>query len=96
MLLFLQTAQAHVQLFEKHIRSLKSQIDTAGADGSHSSSSTESWRHVVSDLESLLESANKVSSSLSHCLTVFIQQEEVSTIIYKMQKFSVIIKINVR
>lgn len=73
-----QTAQAYVQLFEKSVKSIKSKIEEIGTDnGKKAASALESWKYLTSDLEALLENANKVSSSLSHCLTIFIQQEEV-------------------
>lgn len=70
-----QTAQAHVHLFEKCIKSLKLRLDGASSgNGQRADTSVESWRP---EIENMLDCANKVSFSLSHCLTVFIQQEEV-------------------
>ena len=80
-----------MQLFEKSVKSFKSKIEEVGTDnGKKAASALESWRHITSDLDALLENANKVSSSLSHCLTIFIQQEEVrkslSTVLLLLSK----------
>lgn len=74
-----------MQLFDKSVKSLKLKIEEVGTNnGQKATSALESWRYIASDLDALLENANKVSSSLSHCLTVFIQQEEVCKLLFKL------------
>ncbi|GFT99281.1 oxysterol-binding protein-related protein 1 [Nephila pilipes] len=60
----LQTAQAHLQLFEKN----------------------EPLKKCCNDIVILVDSARKVSSTLSHCLLLFTQQEEVRMLQLKQQQ----------
>lgn len=79
-----QTAQAHVQLFEKYVKSLKSKVEEV--DNGRRTDAVDCCKGMASDLEIMLQCANKASSSLSHCLTVFIQQEEVRSLEMKQQQ----------
>lgn len=82
-----QTAQAHVQLFEKFVKSFKSNMEEVGINGQPCDLSPESWTSIVGELENMLQCANNVSSSLSHCLTVFVQQEEVSVLLETLEYY---------
>ncbi|XP_055935994.1 oxysterol-binding protein-related protein 1-like [Argiope bruennichi] len=76
----LQTAQAHLQLLEKSFNALKSKYNEYKPvdNGSKSVFYTEvPWVSLYSDIGSLVESAQNVSSSLSHCFAIFSQQEQV-------------------
>ncbi|GFR27377.1 oxysterol-binding protein-related protein 1 [Trichonephila clavata] len=86
----LKTAQAHLQLFEKSIDSFKSKYSTSHIPVDNGNKSTfytdEPLNNCRNDIVILVDSARKVSSTLSHCLTLFAQQEEVRMLQVKQQQ----------
>ncbi|XP_015913961.1 oxysterol-binding protein-related protein 1 [Parasteatoda tepidariorum] len=83
----LQTAQAHLHVFEKGLDSLKSSLEKTNVDHTKSTFYDGILHSTLyTHAGNLIESGRKVSSSLSHCLTVFAQQEEVRMLQLKQEQ----------
>ncbi|XP_076325986.1 oxysterol-binding protein-related protein 1-like [Tachypleus tridentatus] len=84
-----QTGQAHQKLLEKQIISLQSlskQYFCAEKSTNSIVKHLVSWQNIESQLTQVVESSKTLSASLSHCMAVFSQQEEVRTLQLKQEQ----------
>ncbi|XP_055955417.1 oxysterol-binding protein-related protein 1 isoform X2 [Patella vulgata] len=82
MLEALQNAQAAQKVLETHVSKLHRSIEVVES----TNKSTDDVKSIKTQLNPILESSREMCDSLSHCMTVFVQQEELQKLQLKEEK----------